>query len=56
MNIIVKKMNYPEEIDIIVKKELKDLIKLYENKTGPFDKEIVKKYYEQFMKTYGNNI
>ena len=27
-----KKMNYPKEIDIIVKEELKNLIKLYESK------------------------
>ena len=49
-----KIMNYPEEIDIIVKKELKDLIKLYEQKTGPFDKKTVKKYYEKYMLLIGN--
>jgi len=41
-----KKMNYPDEIDIIVKRELRKLIKLYEKGIGPFDKERVKKYYE----------
>lgn len=44
-----KKMNYPEEIDIIVKQELKKLIKLYEKGIGPFDKERVKKYYDKYM-------
>lgn len=43
-----KKMNYPKEIDIIVKQELKNLIKLYESKTGPFDMETAKKYYEKY--------
>lgn len=50
-----EKMNYPKEIDIIVKEELKDLIKLYEQKEGPFDKEDVKKYYEKYMLLIGNN-
>lgn len=50
-----KKMNYPDEIDIIVKKELKNLIKLYEKKEGPFDIEIVKKYYEKYMLLISNN-
>ena len=49
------KMEYPEEIDIIVKQELKDLIKLYENEEGPFDKKNVKKYYEKYMLLIGNN-
>ena len=49
-----KKMNYPEEIDIIVKEELKNLINLYESKKGPFDYEIVKKYYDKYMVLLGN--
>ena len=49
-----KKMNYPEEIDIIVKQELKKLIKLYEKKEGPFDISRVKKYYEKYMLLIGN--
>lgn len=44
-----KKMDYPEEIDIIVKKELKKLIELYKEGGGPFDKETAKKYFEKFM-------
>lgn len=49
-----KKMNYPKEIDIIVKEELKNLIKLYESKKGPFDYEVVKKYYDKYMLLLGN--
>lgn len=48
------KMSYPDEIDLIVKQELKNLIKLYESKKGPFDNEIVKKYYEKFMLILSN--
>lgn len=44
------KMNYQPEIDIIVNKELDELIKLKKSKQGPFDKakieEYQKKYYE----------
>ena len=47
-------MSYPDEIDLIVKQELKNLIKLYEGKKGPFDNEIVKKYYEKFMLILSN--
>ena len=36
------KMNYPEEIDIIVKNELKKLIELYKSRQGPFDEKVVK--------------
>ena len=48
------KMNYPEEIDLIVKQELKNLIKLYELKRGPFDYKCVKKYYDKYMLLLGN--
>lgn len=44
-----KKMNYPKEIDTIVKEELKKLIDLYIKRDGAFDIEIAKKYYEKFM-------
>ena len=49
-----KKMSYPKEIDIIVQSELKELIKLYESKQGPFDYEFVKKYYDKYMLLLGN--
>ena len=49
-----KIMNYPKEIDIIVKDELRNLIKLCEDKKGPFDEIIIKKYYDMYMKFIGN--
>lgn len=49
-----KKMGYSKEIDIIVKQELKNLIKLYESGKGPFDKIEVKKYYDKYMLLIGN--
>ena len=48
------KMNYPNEIDIIVKQELKNLIKLYKKVEGPFDKQMALKYFEKFMLLNGN--
>ena len=50
-----KKMNYSNEIDIIVKSELENLIKLLQSKQGPFDKEEVKKYYDKYMLLISNN-
>ena len=40
------KMDYPEEIDIILKRELNELIKMVEKKEGPFDKKNVEKKLE----------
>ena len=48
------KMNYPDEIDKIVKQELSNLIKLCEAKEGPFNYEKVKKYYDEYMLILGN--
>lgn len=50
-----KKMNYPKEVDMIVKQELKKLIELYNQKLGPFDIKKSQKYYEKFMLITGNN-
>ena len=47
-------MNYPEEINLIVKQELKNLIKVYSSNTGPFDKKIAIRYFEKFMRLTGN--
>lgn len=41
-----KLMNYPDEIDMILKKELSDLIAIKKKNEGPFEKAIVNKYYE----------
>ena len=49
-----EKMNYPEEIDRIVKYELNNLINLFKSKKGPFDKNEVKNYYNIYMKIIGN--
>ncbi len=50
-----KKMGYSEEIDIIVNKELKNLIELYKSRQGPFDQKEVKYYYDKYMKILSNN-
>ena len=49
-----KKMEYPEEIDIILKKELKELIALAKKKEGPFNKENFKKYYQKYKELKEN--
>ena len=48
-----KKMKYPEEIDIIINKELQKLIEMKKNNEGPFDKKQIleyKKIYETLNK------
>ena len=49
-----KIMEYPEEIDIILKKELKELIDLAKKKELAFDKKIVNKYYEKYRELKEN--
>ena len=43
-----KLMNYSDEIDMILKKELSDLIALKKKNEGPFEKGIIDKYYELY--------
>ena len=46
-------MKYPEEIDIIINKELQKLIEMKKNNEGPFDKKQIleyKKIYEALNK------
>ena len=50
-----KVMNYSDDIDRIVKQELRNLIKLYTKKVGPFNEKEVKTYYEKYMKIISNN-
>ena len=48
-----KKLKYPNEIDLIVKKEMKKLIEMKKNHIGPFDKNEINKYkkiYEELKK------
>lgn len=45
-----KLMKYPDEIDMILKRELSNLIELKKNKQGPFEDGIVEKYYEEYKK------
>lgn len=50
-----KVMNYPSEIDVIVKKELKKLIEMKIDDQGPFNKENIEKYHDKYneLKKYG---
>jgi len=41
-----KLMNYSEEIDMILKSELNDLIEMKRKEIGPFQKGVVRNYYE----------
>ena len=45
-----KIMNYPKEIDTIVKKELSYLIEMKKQNIGPFQKELIEKYYDLYNK------
>lgn len=42
-------MNYSEDLDFIINKELDKLIKMKGNKEGPFNLEILNKYYEEYI-------
>ena len=44
------KMEYPDEIDIILKRELNELIKMVEAKKGPFDRALIVKKLEEYKK------
>lgn len=43
-------MNYPPEIDKILKRELTELIEIKKSNKGPFQKGLVEKYYEMYKK------
>ena len=45
-----EKMNYPEEIDLILKEELKSLILLVKEKEYGFDREKILNYYKLYVK------
>ena len=49
-----KLMNYSEDLDLVIKKELERLIKIKNNNEGPFDIRIVNEYLEKFEKIKNN--
>ena len=42
-------MNYPEDIDFILKKELNYLINMKKNNQGHFNKDLIKYYYDKYQ-------
>jgi len=49
-----KIMNYSEELDYILNKELEKLIKMKKNNEGPFDKKTIVKYLEMYKNIKSN--
>ena len=47
-------MHYSKETDMIVKRELNELIKMKKLNIGPFEKGLVKKYYDLYKKITEN--
>jgi len=45
-----KIMNYPREINFIIKSELSSLIEKKKNNEHPFDKELIENYFKTFLK------
>ncbi len=45
-----KIMNYPREINFIIKSELSSLIEKKKNNEHPFDKELIENYFKIFLK------
>lgn len=43
-----KIMHYPEEIDLILKRELTSLIEMKKKNLGPFNKELIESYYKKY--------
>ena len=50
-----KLMHYPREIQLIIKKELDNLIALKRKNDGPFKEGLVEKYYEKYKKIKNND-
>ena len=44
-----KIMKYSEDLDFILKNEMTDVINMKEKSEGPFNKEIINKYYEKYL-------
>lgn len=45
-----EKMNYPDDIDVVVRQELSNLIEIVRKKEIPFDKNMISKYLEIYYK------
>lgn len=45
-----KKMNYSDDLDLVINKELENLISKKNNNEGPFNKEIINYYLEKYKK------
>ena len=43
-------MNYSDDLDLILNKELEKLIKMKNNNEGPFNKDIIYNYYNDYLK------
>ena len=44
-----KIMNYSDDLDLILNKELEKLIKMKNNEEGPFNKEIISEYFNKYL-------
>lgn len=49
-----KLMHYPPEIDLIIKRELNELIMMKKNNVGPFDRNVIKSYEEKYRMLKSN--
>ena len=49
-----KKMKYPKEIDTIIKKELKELLEIKNQKIGPFNIKTIKMYEKKYKELVKN--
>jgi protein associated with RNAse G/E len=49
-----QKMEYPKKLKMILEEELKTLKTMIEERKGPFNHEVVKSYYDQYMKEFNH--
>ncbi len=49
-----QKMNYPLEIDVIIKNEMKRILEDYKNQKKPFDRQYIESHFEQYLEQLTN--
>ena len=47
-------MKYSEDLDKILQSELTELINMLRTEVGPFNKEVIEKYYKKYLKMTEN--
>lgn len=49
-----QRMNYPLEIDVIIKNEMKRILEDYKNQNKPFNRQYIENHFEQYLEQLTN--